>query len=528
MAPKRRTTRLNPSATPTPVTDTHTTTSVTNAQIQAMINEGVTAALAARDATRNGRLIAYLRNSQRFQELALMCDRMFPEEIDQVEKYVSGLPDTIHATADNKRKSDDTARNNQNQQTIQETKHWKKLYTAGNGDTRPYGGPRPLCFKCNYHHDGPCAPRCHKCNRFGHLAHDCKNPLNVNIGANQRVFFECGAQEHFKKDCPKLKNNNNRGISVGNAKAHGQRCMRGNVGANYRTTMSPHVPVVIVCAANDQALKSLTKGCHVILSKYHRNQRRDKSKEERTIEVCASFQEFPEVFLWDLAGDKGFIRPSFSPWGAPVLFVKKKDGSFPDVHRLQGIEQTDSENRYPLPDPRSMTYSHQLQGFGDLFKIDLRSRLSPVKDLEIALSKDEELYAKFFKCDSGFQGTIPQLHQSLPSLREANDFIAYAMLQRGCGRCVDAREKWPYLYGTIVHGVHDHKSLQQHLDQNELNMRHTIAVVRVSECLRLRNCVSPKEGECCADALAGRNEKPLRVRGLSDMAIGLLDLPKQI
>ncbi|GKC81689.1 hypothetical protein Tco_1137406 [Tanacetum coccineum] len=49
-----RTTRLNPSATPTPVTDTHTTTSVTNAQIQAMINEGVTAALAARDATRNG------------------------------------------------------------------------------------------------------------------------------------------------------------------------------------------------------------------------------------------------------------------------------------------------------------------------------------------------------------------------------------------------------------------------------------------------------------------------------------------
>ncbi|GKD55658.1 hypothetical protein Tco_1289045 [Tanacetum coccineum] len=54
MAPKRRTTRLNPSATPTPVTDTHTTTSVTNSQIQAMINKGVTAALAARDATRNG------------------------------------------------------------------------------------------------------------------------------------------------------------------------------------------------------------------------------------------------------------------------------------------------------------------------------------------------------------------------------------------------------------------------------------------------------------------------------------------
>ncbi|GKF97021.1 hypothetical protein Tco_0292842, partial [Tanacetum coccineum] len=53
MAPKRRTTRLNPGAKPTPVTETHTTTSVTNAQIQAMVNEGVTAALIARDATRN-------------------------------------------------------------------------------------------------------------------------------------------------------------------------------------------------------------------------------------------------------------------------------------------------------------------------------------------------------------------------------------------------------------------------------------------------------------------------------------------
>ncbi|GKF59953.1 hypothetical protein Tco_0176739, partial [Tanacetum coccineum] len=38
------------------------------------------------------------RYSQRFQELALMCDRMFPEEIDQVEKYVGGLPDTIHGS----------------------------------------------------------------------------------------------------------------------------------------------------------------------------------------------------------------------------------------------------------------------------------------------------------------------------------------------------------------------------------------------------------------------------------------------
>ncbi|GJX20582.1 hypothetical protein Tco_0223259 [Tanacetum coccineum] len=54
MAPRGRPTRLNPGTTPPPVTDTHTTTSVTSAQLQAMIDEGVTAVLAARATTRNG------------------------------------------------------------------------------------------------------------------------------------------------------------------------------------------------------------------------------------------------------------------------------------------------------------------------------------------------------------------------------------------------------------------------------------------------------------------------------------------
>ncbi|GJR50741.1 putative reverse transcriptase domain-containing protein [Tanacetum coccineum] len=202
--------------------------------------------------------------SQRFQELALMYDRMFSEEIDKVEKYVGGLPDTIHGSvmatkpktmqdaiefatelmdkkintwaerqADNKRKSDDTARNNQNQQP-NKRQNTGRAYAAGNGDRRPYEGPRPLCSKCNYHHDGPCAPKCHKCNRFGHLSRDCRNPPNVNTGANQRgnVCFECGAQGHFKKDCPKLKNNNNWGNWVGNAKARAKVYVVGNVVGN--------------------------------------------------------------------------------------------------------------------------------------------------------------------------------------------------------------------------------------------------------------------------------------------------------
>ncbi|GJZ16657.1 putative reverse transcriptase domain-containing protein [Tanacetum coccineum] len=64
------------------------------------------------------------------------------------------------------------------------------------------------------------------------LCRDCRSPPNVNTGANQRACFECGAQGHFKKDCPKLKNNNNRGNQAGNAKAQAKVYAVGNAGAN--------------------------------------------------------------------------------------------------------------------------------------------------------------------------------------------------------------------------------------------------------------------------------------------------------
>ena len=47
--------------------------------------------------------------------------------------------------------------------------------------------------------------------------------------------------------------------------------------------------------------------------------------------------------------DKGFIRPSSSPWGAPVLFVKKKDGSFRMCIDYRGLNKLTVKNRYPLP-----------------------------------------------------------------------------------------------------------------------------------------------------------------------------------
>ncbi|GKA48202.1 putative reverse transcriptase domain-containing protein [Tanacetum coccineum] len=281
MAPKR-TTRSNPSATTA-------TTSVTNSQLNAMIDQGVTDALAARDANRNtngddnhnsgmGALMwwnshvrtvghdaayamtwIYLKKKMTDKyclrgEIKKLEAEMFPEESDKIERYVGGLPDMIHRSVvaskpktmqeaieiatelmdkkirtfaerqtENKRKQDD---NQQQQQQQNKRQNTGRAYTAGSGEKKPYGGSKPLCPKCNYHHDGPCAPKCHKCNRVGHLARDCRSLANANTANNQRgtgagqkpTCYECGAQGHFKRDCPKLKNNN-RGNQGGNGNA---------------------------------------------------------------------------------------------------------------------------------------------------------------------------------------------------------------------------------------------------------------------------------------------------------------------
>ncbi|GKF56807.1 putative reverse transcriptase domain-containing protein [Tanacetum coccineum] len=69
--------------------------------------------------------------------------------------------------------------------------------------------------------------------------------------------------------------------------------------------------------------------------------------------------------------DKGFIRPSSSPWGAPVLFVKKKDGSFRMCIDYRELNKLTVKNRYPLP--RIDDLFDQLQGSSVYLKIDLRS-----------------------------------------------------------------------------------------------------------------------------------------------------------
>ncbi|GJU67343.1 reverse transcriptase domain-containing protein [Tanacetum coccineum] len=130
--------------------------------------------------------------------------------------------------AENKRKLDNTSKNNQNQQQPNKRQNTGRDYIAGNREKKHYGRSKPLCSKCNYHHDGPCAPKCHKCNRVGHLARDCRSSTNANTTNNQRgtwasqmaTCYECENQGHYRNDCPKRKNQNHENQIRGTG-AHG-------------------------------------------------------------------------------------------------------------------------------------------------------------------------------------------------------------------------------------------------------------------------------------------------------------------
>ncbi|GJR38454.1 putative reverse transcriptase domain-containing protein [Tanacetum coccineum] len=488
MAPKRAT-RSTP-VTTTPAPTATTTTSVTNAQLQAMIDQGVTAALAARDANRNGddshtsgmggrrterivrectyqdfmkckplyfkgtegvvkfstctllagaltwwnshvmtvshdaayamtwadlrkkmtdkycprnemkKLEAELWNlkvkgtdvigyNQRFQELALLCVRMFPEESDKIERTVKG---------------------------------------SHTGDLNPFA-------LNDYHHDGPCAPKCHKCNKVGHFARDCRSVGNANNANNQRgtgsgqkpTCFECGVQGHYKRECPKKKIEDkksrwNQGLHIKSpettpfninlmAVEHGSFALYIGDGL---PPLLVKVPRIIVCAEK----------IVLFLGTVIQNEVEDKSEKKR-LEDVPIVQGFPEVFPEDLMG---FIRPSSSPWGAPVLFVKKKDGSFRMCIDYWELNKLTVKNRYPLP--RIDDLFDQLHGSSDYSKIDLRSgyHLLRVQEEDLSditlsgtvyghyefqnkqeheenlklileLLKKEELYANLSKCE---------------------------------------------------------------------------------------------------------------------------------
>ncbi|GJY67552.1 putative reverse transcriptase domain-containing protein [Tanacetum coccineum] len=122
----------------------------------------------------------------------------------------------------------------------------------------------------------------------------------------------------------------------------------------------------------------LLKGHHVYLAHVTTKETEDKSGEKRLEDVLI-VRDFIKVFPEELSelsdqlkelSDKGFIKPSSSPGGAPVMFVKK-DGSFRMCIDYRELNKLTVKNHYPLP--RIDDLFDQLQGFIVYSKIDLRS-----------------------------------------------------------------------------------------------------------------------------------------------------------
>ncbi|GJU88758.1 putative reverse transcriptase domain-containing protein [Tanacetum coccineum] len=299
-------------------------------------------------------------------ELALLCGRMFLEESDKIEKYVGGLPDMIHrSVVASKPKTIEEA-----VEIITELMYKKiRTFVEWTGEKKQYGGSKPLCSKCNYYYDGPCAPRCHKCSKVGHLARNCRSTANANNANNQKgtgsgqkpTCYECGAQGYFKRDFPKLKNNNC-GNQCGNGNALAKVYAVDRAGTNPDSNIVTDFPDVFpedllglpLTRQVEFQIDMILGVATVARAPYRLTPSEMKELSEKLKELS----------------DKRFIRPNSSPWGAPVLFVKKKDGSFRMCIDYRELNKLTVKNHYPLP--RINDLFDQLQGLSVYSKIDLR------------------------------------------------------------------------------------------------------------------------------------------------------------
>ncbi|GJS84929.1 putative reverse transcriptase domain-containing protein [Tanacetum coccineum] len=392
--------------------------------------------------------------TERFQELTLICTKFVANETEKVDKYISGLPDNIYGNvksarpktldetieltndlmdqklrtyaerqSDNKRKADDSSRNNHgHQQQPFKRQNVAKVYNMGTSERKPYGGSLPKCTKCHLHHNGSCTQRCHKCNKVGHFARDCRSTGNTNVANTQKGngaapkgngCFECGAPGHFKRDCPKLKNKdggngNAQGwvYAVGNAEKRGNA--PGNPDANVVMVCSFDVIIgmnwlrrchaVIVCDEKlvqvpygnetltfygnensngresrltviscSKAQEYMAKGYQVFLAQISTKKEEDKS-EGKQIKDAPIVQDFPKVFPEDLPGlplaRLVELKNDLIPGAAPVARA-------PMCIDYRELNKLTVKNRYPLP--RIDDLFDQLQGSSIYSKIDMRS-----------------------------------------------------------------------------------------------------------------------------------------------------------
>ncbi|GJT55316.1 putative reverse transcriptase domain-containing protein [Tanacetum coccineum] len=625
--------------------------------------------------------------------MKLMTEVMVPNEEDKVERFVGGLPDNIQGnviavelaklqdairiannlidkklkgytrSAENKRRLENNPRDNHGQQPVFKRQNVRgqnvaRTYTAGNNKKKGTMYLYPTATS--------------------------RAPVGNQQGI---IFYECGRSGHFRKDCPKLRNQN-RGNKNGNKtenqtggnEATTRAYVIGGGGANPDSNvvtgtflLNNYYASMLFDSGADRSFVSSTfsallnvapstldtsyaveltdgrtsetnvvlNGCTLgllghpfdidlmpvklgsfdiiigmdWLAKYH------------ALIVCDEKVEFPKVFPEDLPGlppaqqvelqidlVPGAVPVARAPsslWGAPVLFVKKKDESFRmciDYHELNKLTM---KNRYPLM--RIDDLFDQLQGSRVYSKIELRSGYhqlrvreedipktafrtryghhefqvmpfgltnAPVVFMDLMnrvckpyldrfvivfiddiliysksrkeheghlklifkLLKEEELYAKFSKCEywlskgekeeAAFQ-LLKQKLWSAPILalpEGSENFVVYCdASHKGLGEVLMKKEK-VIAYASCQLKVHEKNYTTQDLELGAVVFALKMWRHYLYEMLSDYDCeirYHPGKANVVADALSRKERiKPLRVRALV-MTIGN-NLPKQI
>ncbi|GJV89963.1 putative reverse transcriptase domain-containing protein [Tanacetum coccineum] len=349
-----------------------------------------------------------------FHELALMSPDLVMHERKKIERYVRGLPERVKANFTSSKPASLHEAINMARELVQQAiqakairiresnkRKWEDHKRNNNNNNRNINTHHQQQNR-RLHHFGLCPPRCGKCQRIGHHEKDCRARALAACGNSQQnvTCFGCGEKGHYRNKCPKrkdLQNENARGLS-----------------AEKSFVSIAFTPFIDISPA------ALDTRYDVELA----NRKTDEKKLEDIPIVC----DFPKVFSNDLSGlppvrevefridlipgalpvvrslyrltpsemqelanqlkelqDKGFIRPSQSPWGAFVLFFKKKDGAlrmYIDYHKLNKLTV---KNRYQLP--RIDDLFDQLQGACYFSKIDLRSSYHQLRVHEADIPK---------------------------------------------------------------------------------------------------------------------------------------------